>query len=101
MNSLEGQIQDNKGMISYNSKVDKINFDGSYFNLEIINEKNNKVNIQCNKLINSAGLNATEVAKKIQVLKRDLIPQIFFAKGNYFKLPKDLGIRHLVYPIPE
>ena len=31
MNSLEGQIQDNKGMISYNSKVDKINFDGSYF----------------------------------------------------------------------
>ena len=101
MNSLEGQIQDNKGMISYNSKVDKINFDGSYFNLEIINEKNNKVNIQCNKLINSAGLNATEVAKKIQALNRNLIPKIFFAKGNYFKLPKDLGIRHLIYPIPE
>ena len=80
MNSLEGQIQDNKGMISYNSKVDKINFDGSYFNLEIINEKNNKINIQCKKLINSAGLNATEVAKKIQKLKRNLIPKYFLQR---------------------
>ena len=101
MRSLEGQIYDNKGMIAYNSKVNKINFDGKYFTLEIINKENNIIKIKCNILINSAGLFATKVANKIQELKKKLIPKTFLAKGNYFSLQRDLGIRHLIYPIPE
>jgi L-2-hydroxyglutarate oxidase LhgO len=101
MNSLEGQINDSQGMIAYNSKVKKINFDGSYFFLEILDENNNMTKIKCKKLINSAGLFASDVAKLIEELDRKLIPQTFYAKGNYFSLSKDLGIRHLVYPIPE
>ena len=34
-------------------------------------------------------------------LKKEFIPKTFFAKGNYFSINKDLGIRHLVYPIPN
>ena len=41
MNSLEGQIKDNQGMISYNSKVIKINFDGNFFTLEIFDKEKN------------------------------------------------------------
>ena len=101
MSSLEGQIIDNKGVIAYNSKVKNINFDGKYFTLEVIDKENNYTNIKSKILINSAGLFATEVSKKIHELKKKFIPKTFFAKGNYFSLGKDLGIRHLIYPIPD
>ncbi len=101
MNSLEGQIKDTKGMISYNSKVTKINFDGKFFTLEILDKDKNKTIIRCNNLINSSGLFASETANKIEELKKDLIPKTYLAKGNYFILAKDCGIRHLIYPIPE
>jgi L-2-hydroxyglutarate oxidase LhgO len=101
MSSLEGQIKDSQGMISYNSEVSKINFDGSGFNIEVLDERKNITKIRSNKLINSAGLFASDIANKIQELNESLIPQTFYAKGNYFSLTKDLGIRHLIYPIPE
>ena len=34
-------------------------------------------------------------------MKKQFVPKTFFAKGNYFSINKDLGIRHLVYPIPN
>ena len=101
MHSLEGQIIDSQGMISYNSKVKKINFDGKCFNIEVFDKDNNLTNIKCKNLINSAGLFASDVSNKIIELNKKFIPKIFFAKGNYFSLGKDFGIRHLIYPIPE
>ena len=101
MNSLEGQIKDAKGMLAYNSKVKKINFDGRSFTLQVYDKEKNITLIKCNKLINSAGLFASEVAKTIEELDKNLIPETFYAKGNYFSVSKDLGIRHLIYPIPE
>ena len=101
MASLEGQVKNNKGMIAYNSKVIKINFDGKFFILEVEDKDKNLTTIKCKQLINSAGLYASEVANKIEELDKKLIPKTFFAKGNYFSINKDLGIRHLIYPIPE
>ena len=100
MNSLEWQIKDKKGMIAYNSKVKKINYDGNFFNLQVIDKKN-LINIICNKVINSAGLCASEVASTIEELDKSIIPKTYYAKGNYFNLNKDLGIRHLIYPVPN
>ena len=101
MSSLEGQIKDSKGMISYNSKVSKINFDGKYFKLKIYDHQNNLTSIVSKFLINSSGLYASKVASNIEELDKKFIPQTYFAKGNYFSLNRDLGIRHLIYPIPE
>ena len=101
MNSLEGQIQDSKGMIAYNSKVFKINFDGKFFKLQIYDKEKNITIIKCKYIINSAGLYASEVASSIEELNQKYIPKTYYAKGNYFSLSKDIGIRHLIYPIPE
>jgi L-2-hydroxyglutarate oxidase LhgO len=101
MSSLEGQIKDNKGMIAYNSKAIKINYDGNFFNLSILDRQKNTIKIKCKYLINSAGLYASDLASKIEELDKELIPQTYFAKGNYFSISKDLGIRHLIYPIPD
>lgn len=101
MSSLEGQIKDSKGMISYNSKVSKINFDGKSFILKIYDQQNNLTSIASKFIINSSGLYASQVASNIEELDKKFIPQTYFAKGNYFSLNRDLGIRHLIYPIPE
>ena len=101
MSSLEGQIKDSRGMIAYNSKVVKINYDGNFFNLYILDKQKNTIKVKCKQLINSAGLFASELANKIEELDKELIPKTYFAKGNYFSISKDLGIRHLIYPIPD
>ena len=51
--------------------------------------------------ISAAKLLVMDVANKIEGLKKQFVPKTFFAKGNYFSINKDLGIRHLVYPIPN
>ena len=102
MNSLEGQIKDSQGMVSYNSKVSKINFDGKSFTLQVWDqEDNNFTSIDCKQLVNSAGLYASTIVNSIEELDKKFIPQTYFAKGNYFSLNRDLGIKHLIYPIPE
>ena len=101
MRSLEGQILDSGNMISYQSLVSKINFDGKIFTLRVLDNNNQETTIKCRNLINSTGLYATDIANKIEGLKKEFVPKTFFAKGNYFSINKDLGIRHLVYPIPN
>ena len=69
------------------------------FALRIMND--NETTIECKKLINSAGLFASDVANTIEEIKKESIPKTYYAKGNYFSINKDFGIRHLIYPIPE
>ncbi len=99
MRSLVGRIQDSGSMIAYKSQIKKINFDGNKFSLSVNNDS--QITIECKKLINSAGLFASAVANTIEELKKEFIPKTFYAKGNYFSVSKDFGIRHLIYPIPE
>ena len=99
MRSLVGRIENSGNMISYRSNLKKINYDGKKFKLLI--ENTEQTIIECKQLINSAGLYASDVANKIEGLKKQFVPKTFFAKGNYFSINKDLGIRHLVYPIPN
>tara|TARA_Y100000590_G_C15721175_1_gene1013605 strand:- start:1543 stop:2652 length:1110 start_codon:yes stop_codon:yes gene_type:complete len=99
MRSLIGKIEDCGSMISYNSKLISAEYKKNKFLLKVFNEK--EIIIECNHLINSAGLFASQVSSKILNLKKNLIPITFYAKGNYFSINKDLGIRHLIYPIPE
>ena len=99
MRSLVGRIQDSGSMIAYKSEIKKINFDGNKFLLSIVNDS--ETTIECKKLVNSAGLFASNVANTIEELKKEFIPKTYYAKGNYFSVSKDFGIRHLIYPIPE
>ena len=81
--------------------LSKINFDGKIFTLRVLDNNNQETTIKRRNLINSTGLYATDIANKIEGLKKEFVPKTFFAKGNYFSINKDLGIRHLVYPIPN
>ncbi len=52
-------------------------------------------------MINSAGLSAHQVARRIEGVPQESIPPITYAKGNYYVLQGRAPFRHLVYPIPE
>ena len=52
-------------------------------------------------LINSAGLKAPTVARRIDGYSKDVAPREFYAKGNYYSLARRSPFSRLVYPVPE
>jgi L-2-hydroxyglutarate oxidase LhgO len=57
--------------------------------------------IQSAVLVNSAGLKAPSVAKRIHGYSEKLAPRELYAKGNYYSLARRSPFSRLVYPIPE
>jgi L-2-hydroxyglutarate oxidase LhgO len=52
-------------------------------------------------VVNCAGLQAQEVAGRIEGVPRQTIPAAHYAKGNYFVLAGRAPFKHLIYPVPE
>ncbi len=52
-------------------------------------------------MVNSAGLDAPLLLKRLKHFPTAHIPPTFYAKGNYFILNGRSPFTHLVYPIPE
>jgi L-2-hydroxyglutarate oxidase LhgO len=52
-------------------------------------------------LVNSAGLRAPSLARRIEGYPAALAPRELYAKGNYFTLARRAPFTHLVYPVPE
>ncbi len=52
-------------------------------------------------LVNSAGLRAPSVARKIHGYEERLAPGEFYAKGNYYSLARKNPFTRLIYPVPE
>jgi L-2-hydroxyglutarate oxidase LhgO len=57
--------------------------------------------LRCRSVVNSAGLHAQPVARRIVGLPPETVPPIHFAKGNYFQLVGKAPFTRLIYPIPE
>ncbi|MEO8313445.1 MAG: NAD(P)/FAD-dependent oxidoreductase [Pseudomonadota bacterium] len=52
-------------------------------------------------LINSAGLDAPDVAARIEGFPQSHCRRAYYAKGNYFSLSGPTPFKRLIYPIPE
>jgi L-2-hydroxyglutarate oxidase LhgO len=53
------------------------------------------------RVVNSAGLRAPSVARRIKGYRPELAPPELYAKGNYYTLAKRPPFSRLVYPVPE
>ena len=99
--SLEAELQELGVIIAYNSIVEDIHIDScSGFKLMVRGQENYSINAQ--RLVNSAGLHAVDLAKKMKEIPREIIPKAYYAKGHYFQL----GGKHpftdkLIYPLNE
>ena len=52
-------------------------------------------------LVNSAGLRAPSIARRIEGYPSERAPGEFYAKGNYYSLARRSPFSRLVYPVPE
>jgi L-2-hydroxyglutarate oxidase LhgO len=57
--------------------------------------------LECEVLINAAGLDAPATARRIEGMPAGLIPQAYLAKGNYFSCSARAPFSRLIYPVPE
>jgi len=97
--SLDAELQELGVIISFNSEVTGIQVTGSNeFRLEVTSSEDFIINSE--NLINSAGLKAVSLAKKIKAIPSDTIPKAYFAKGHYFQLSGDHPFKNcLIYPL--
>ena len=57
--------------------------------------------LECDLLVNAAGLGAPAVARSIEGMPLELIPCAYLAKGNYFSCSARAPFSRLIYPVPE
>jgi len=57
--------------------------------------------LECRLLVNAAGLDAPAVARRIEGMPGEAIPQAYLAKGNYFSCSAKAPFSRLIYPVPE
>jgi len=56
--------------------------------------------LRCRLLVNSAGLHAPALARRIGGMPPHLVPNAYYAKGNYFTLAGRSPFSRLIYPVP-
>lgn len=57
--------------------------------------------LECRMLINSAGVHAPSLARRIAGIPPASIPRDYFCRGVYFTLSGRSPFRRLIYPVPE
>lgn len=96
MLALRGDLEDHGGTLAFGAALTRVDVVPDGFILHAGETK-----LKCRVLINSAGLNAPALARRIDGLDAGHIPTAYFAKGNYFALTGRAPFSRLIYPVPE
>lgn len=99
MLALQGDAEAAGAALAFHTPLLAAKVMGDGFLLELGGES--PMQLSCRWLINSAGLSATTVARQIEGLAVDFIPQAYLCKGSYFTLSGRAPFKHLIYPAPE
>ena len=97
MLALQGDLEHAGGMVAFRSPM--VEADCGPDGIRISTEGGTTLRVSL--LVNSAGLAAPSVARRINGLDVRHVPQPYFAKGNYFSLAARCPFTRLVYPVPE
>lgn len=99
MVALQGELEEGGGWVVFNTPLES----GQIVdNLIILRTGGiDPIEFKTRFLINSAGLSAQRVARKIEGFPKSSIPKLHMARGVYFSLTKKSPFQHLVYPAPE
>jgi L-2-hydroxyglutarate oxidase LhgO len=92
-----GDAQAHGAMLALKSPLEKAFVRNHGFELQVAGSEP----IQCSMLVNSGGLRAPTLARKVEGYRAQLAPGEFYAKGNYYSLARRSPFSRLVYPVPE
>ena len=98
MLALQGDAEHAGAMFVFHSPVEGgvVRDDG----VEIAVGGADPIRLKARLLVNSAGLHAPPLARRIDGMPRQLIPQEYYARGNYFTLTGRSPFTRLIYPVP-
>jgi L-2-hydroxyglutarate oxidase LhgO len=98
MLALQGDAESCGAMFAFHSPVEegRVMNDG----IDLVVGGAEPMKLRCRLVINSAGLHAPTLAKKIAGMPSDRVPTAYYAKGNYFTLTGRSPFTRLIYPVP-
>ena len=94
-----GDAEARGAMIAFNSPVESGRIVDGAIELDVGGAE--PMRLRCRSVVNSAGLYAPGVARRIDGIPAASIPPAYFAKGNYFALSGKAPFSRLIYPVPE
>ncbi len=97
MLALQGDLEHAGGLVACHSAVDQVEVQADGLLVTTLDGTRLLARI----LVNAAGLQACELARRIQGLDPRHVPTPHYAKGNYFTLTGRAPFQHLIYPAPE
>ena len=97
MLALQGDLENAGGILVLNTALEHAEYTQEAIKLVA----KDGTCLQARVVINAAGLHAPALARRIQGLAPEHVPQAYFAKGNYFTLAGRAPFSHLIYPVPH
>jgi len=101
MLALLGDAEANGALLSLNSEVISGEIHPGQGNRLLVESGGERMLLAAEVIINAAGLSAVALAGRLQGCPPGLIPNAYFAKGNYYALAGKAPFSRLVYPVPE
>jgi len=99
MQSLVAELSSAGGIIVYRSPCKMAAQTKQGFDVQL--EDTGETIISARWLVNACGLDATSFAQNISGLSESFVPQVSYAKGNYFSYTGKVPFQRLIYPVPE
>ncbi|PCI51026.1 MAG: FAD-dependent oxidoreductase [Moraxellaceae bacterium] len=99
MLALLGDAERAGAVLSLGSEVNKISVENSQLEVDVVS--NGAITLRAKEVVNCSGLSAQRVALTCAALSSDMVPEVFYAKGNYYSYAGKSPFQRLVYPMPN
>ena len=93
-----GDAEDRGAMLALNTPAERV-VSGPH-SLTVFTGGAAPMQLDCNLVINAAGLHAPALARRIDAMPAELVPTQYYAKGNYYMLSGRSPFTRLIYPVP-
>lgn len=97
--ALQGDAERDGALVAFHSPVESIEATGGRFVVKIAGDSPSM--LAAAYVVNSAGLHANALARKIHGLDPRYVPPLYFARGNYFSVSGRTPFSRLIYPMPN
>src|SRR5580700_1980516 len=98
MRALWGELEDHGGMIAFETPVERLTFQAPHWQVRFGGRDPGVIAFDA--VVNSAGLGAQALARRIDGYPPEKVPRLVLAKGNYFGFAGRPVFSRLIYPVP-
>ncbi|MBV8629236.1 MAG: NAD(P)/FAD-dependent oxidoreductase [Paraburkholderia sp.] len=99
MLALQGDAERDGAMCAFRSPVEAIEASNGRFIVKVGGDAPTTISAAC--VINSGGLQANALARRIRGLDARHVPPLYLARGNYFSVSGRVPFSRLIYPMPN